>query len=229
MRAVRLAAATGLGVALAPGITLACALELVLAHDVSGSVGPRDYALQQSGMAAAFRDAAVQRAVAGLEGGMIVVVTQWSGLTRQHQATGWHRVSGPESLGRLAETVEGLARPWRNFSTAIGEMLIHAEAVSATAPLHCEHRVIDVSGDGVSNEGRAPGPVAARLAAAGYTINGLVIRGERPDPVPHYAEQVIAGPGAFVEVAADFDDYPRAFRRKLLREIDPPVTASRRP
>ena len=38
--------------------------------------------------------------------------------------------------------------------------------------------------------------------------------------------QVIAGPGAFVEVAANFADYPRAILRKLLREIDQPLILS---
>ena len=37
---------------------------------------------------------------------------------------------------------------------------------------------------------------------------------------------MIAGPGAFVEIAADFADYPRAILRKLLREIDQPMILS---
>ena len=68
--------------------------------------------------------------------------------------------------------------------------------------------------------------VSGPLAAQGYTINGLVIRGAAPDPVAHYRAQVIAGPGAFVEIAADFADYPRAILRKLLREIDQPLILS---
>jgi len=55
--------------------------------------------------------------------------------------------------------------------------------------------------------------------ALGWTINALVIEGASPPPVPHYRAEVIAGPGAFLEVARDFDDYPRAILRKLLREI----------
>ena len=55
-----------------------------------------------------------------------------------------------------------------------------------------------------------------------------MIRGADPDPVAHYRAQVIAGPGAFVEIAADFADYPRAILRKLLREIDQPAIVARR-
>ena len=103
---------------------------------------------------------------------------------------------------------------------AIGEALEHARLVSADAPMPCERRVIDVSGDGVSNEGRPPRPVAQTLADLGFTVNGLVIRGADPDPLPHFEMEVIAAPGAFIEVAASFEDYPRAILRKLLREID---------
>ena len=35
----------------------------------------------------------------------------------------------------------------------------------------------------------------------------------------YYRDRVIRGPGAFVEVANDFNDYREAMKRKLLREI----------
>jgi hypothetical protein len=40
----------------------------------------------------------------------------------------------------------------------------------------------------------------------------------------YYRENVIQGPGAFVEIADDYDDFARAFLRKLLREITPLVS-----
>jgi hypothetical protein len=221
-----LAAALVLVLAFAPRAAPACALELVLALDVSGSVDGREHALQMGGLAAALTDAEVVAAVERLDGGMLVTGTQWSGAARQHRMIGWHRVEDRAGLARLAAAIEGAGRAWRSFSTGIGEALAHARAVSAGAPLRCARRVIDVSGDGVSNEGRPPGPVARALAAEGYVINGLVIRGAEPDPVLHYEAEVIAGPGAFVEVADDFADYADAMRRKLLREIEGPLVVS---
>ena len=219
-------AAAALAFALAPGAAQPCALELVLALDVSGSINAREYALQIGGLADAFETDEIANAVATLEGGMIVTLTQWSGGSRQRHVTGWHHVGDPASLSGFAAEVRAAPRVWRNFSTAIGEALIHAQLVSQTAPVPCARRVIDVSGDGVSNEGRTPRPQAERLSAMGYTINGLVIRGAEPDPVEHYETEVIAGPGAFVEIAENFEDYPRAILRKLLREIDRPVFVS---
>lgn len=224
-RAVALAALIGA----APGPVLACALELILAVDVSGSINSREYALQAGGLADAFETEALAKAVESLEGGMVVTLTHWSGASRQRQMTGWHHLTDPASMAAFAAEVRSTPRAWRNFSTAIGEALDHARMISADAPMVCERRVIDVSGDGVSNEGRPPPVVGRAMGAEGYVINGLAIRGADPDPVRHFEEKVIAGPGAFVEVAEGFADYPRAILRKLLREIDQPMAISTAP
>jgi hypothetical protein len=63
--------------------------------------------------------------------------------------------------------------------------------------------------------------------AAGIVINGLPIVNDRPTfgrmpaiPLDQYFQQsVIGGPGAFLVVAADFDAFGTAVRRKLIREI----------
>jgi len=221
------AAAAMIALLLGTGEARACALELILAIDVSGSVNSREFALQMDGIASALTDPKVIEAVEGLEGGIVATATQWSGSSRQATLTGWHHATDAAGLAGLAQALRGAPRAWRNFSTAIGEALTHALGVSRSAPLACRRRVIDVSGDGVSNEGISPGAVAAGLAAAGYTVNGLVIRGADPDPVAYYEAEVIAGPGAFVETASSFEDYGRAMRRKLLREIEQPLFLSR--
>ena len=105
--------------------------------------------------------------------------------------------------------------------TAVGEALWHANALSATNPRTCSRRVIDISGDGASNRGRAPGPIATALAANGVTVNPLVMRGAKPDPERYYIDHVVRGPGAFLEPADSFDDYAVAIRAKLLRELTP--------
>ncbi len=214
------------GLAVTPGAALSCTLELILAVDVSGSIDSNEFRLQTDGLADAFEHPSLISAVEELDGGMLVTMTHWSGTNRQRQMTHWRRVSDGASMASFAAEVRGSGRAWRNFSTAIGEALAHAAQISTTVPQTCKRRVIDVSGDGVSNEGRPPSMFSRALAAEGYTINGLVIRGADPDPVAHYRNEVIAGPGAFVEVASSFDDYPRAILKKLLREIDQPLILS---
>ena len=204
----------------APGAAFACALELILAVDVSGSINVDEFALQTEGTAAAFEDPQLAEAIIHQPGGVWATYTQWSGASRQRQVTGWHHLTDPSSMAEFATAIRRGGRNWRNYSTAIGEALFHAMKVGETAPANCKRRVVDVSGDGVSNEGRAPRSMAQTLAGLGYTINALVIRGDSPDPVKYYREHVLAGPGAFMEIAEDFEDYPRAIRKKLLREVE---------
>ncbi len=47
-----------------------------------------------------------------------------------------------------------------------------------------------------------------------------MVQGAYPDPASYYRDHVIQGPGAFVALARDFNDYPSVMISKLLREID---------
>ena len=194
------------GALLSPGAAAACALELILAVDVSGSIDHEEFALQTEGIAAAFEHPQLLEAILHQEGGVLVTLTHWSGSSRQRQVTNWHKLTGLDSMKAFAEEIRRGGRDWRNYSTAIGEALFHAMRTGESAPEKCRRKVIDMSGDGVSNEGRAPRAMADALAAMGYTVNGLVIRGDSPDPVRYYEKNVLAGPNAFLEIARDFED-----------------------
>ena len=88
-------------------------------------------------------------------------------------------------------------------------------------------QVIDISGDGPSNVGPDPDPIRDAAVAARITINGLAIVNEIPSVDLYYADHVIGGPDAFLLVAKDYDDFARAIRRKLLREIESAPIAAR--
>ena len=67
----------------------------------------------------------------------------------------------------------------------------------------------------------------AQLVAEGIVINGLPVMmnrnsfGRPPDTTldKYYEENVIGGPGSFMIVASTFEDFGRAVRSKLIREI----------
>ena len=111
------------------------------------------------------------------------------------------------------------------FSTGVGEALAFSAAQFGPVG-DCGRRVIDVSGDGRSNEGRAPKGIGAALAEAGFTVNGLAITGSEPFLEQYFRDNVIAGPGAFVLAARGYSDYPEAIRRKLHRGGDEAGDAS---
>ena len=165
---------------LTPAPSGACGIELVLAIDVSRSVMNAEFDQQTGGLAAAVRHPEIIEAIGWVRGGVAVTVMQWSGPTSQLQTVPWQLVSEPDDINRLADAIAADRRRFFAAYTAIGEALAHADALSARNPWTCARRVIDVSGDGVSNRGRAPRPIAETLAAQGVTVNALVIDGATP-------------------------------------------------
>ncbi|WP_300035992.1 DUF1194 domain-containing protein [uncultured Roseobacter sp.] len=194
---------------------MACQLALVLAVDVSGSVDAREFRIQMDGLAEALRDGIVIDALISQEA--MVTVIQWTGSSRQRQTIPWTPVRSGDDADALAEAVATNKRVWRNFSTAIGEALSASEAALLQVP-HCARRVIDVSGDGISNEGPEPATRHAALAEMGVTVNALAIETDETDLTGWFYENLITGEGAFVITANGFEDYPAQIRRKLQRE-----------
>jgi hypothetical protein len=92
-------------------------------------------------------------------------------------------------------------------------------ALLAAFPAEAARLVLDVSGDGRNNQGRAPGPVRDLAVDAGITINGLAILNEEPELLDHYVAEVIGGPGSFAMDCADYPDFAEAILRKLKREL----------
>lgn len=199
----------------------ACGLALVLALDISSSVNSREYRIQLGGLEAALRDPQIRAAILGAAP-VQVTVFEWSGRVQQDDIIGWTRLSSEADIDALAARLAAHRRTYDVFSTAIGEALGHALSRFDALPEPCARRIVDISGDGVNNEG----PIALRLhpeaERRGVTVNALVIKGAFPDPEVHYRYNVIHGPGSFLMVARNgFEDYPDLIKGKLLRELSP--------
>jgi len=196
---------------------MACDVALVLAIDVSGSVDAKEYRLQADGLSDALGDPVVSEALVNAQA--LVAVVQWSGTERQELSVPWTATDTHADVVALRRAIEAIPRAFRNYSTGIGDALDVAVDLHEAAPRDCLRRVVDVSGDGPSNEGAAPHEIHARLDAAQITVNGLAIEGSEDGIADYYRTHVAHGPGAFVEVAKDYKDFPRAIRKKLLREL----------
>lgn len=201
----------------------ACDLALALAVDVSGSVDPNEYRIQMDGLAEAFRDGSVAEALVRAEAAVILI--QWTGSSRQEVTLPWRQVRTFEEVEALAKDIAEAPRRWRNFSTAIGDALNFALRQFDAAP-DCGRRVIDVSGDGISNEGTEPRDWHPALRAAGITVNALAIEEDAVDLTGYFWENLILGDGAFVVTANRFEDYPARIRLKLLRETTKQVSCA---
>jgi Ca-activated chloride channel homolog len=199
-------------------------LALVLAVDGSASVTYEEFGLIAGGMAAALREPAI---IAGLIGGpaksSICSLLLWSGAGAQEVITDWTLIASAADAASFAEQVDNMPRIVKAGKTAIGEALLASLTLLSHLPDTPARQVVDVIGDGRSNDGIAPGPIRDRMAAAGVTINGLCILHEEPDLLQSYTDEVIGGPGAFALTCQDYPAFAAAMKQKLAREVNAPI------
>ncbi len=201
-------------------MALASDLALVLAVDGSASVTYEEFGLMAGGLAAALRDPEVMSGLTGgRAGASLCALLLWSGAGAQEILVDWTRIASAGEAGAFADEVENVPRVVRAGKTAIGEALLAALTLLSHAPAAATRQVVDVIGDGRSNDGIAPGPIRDRMAAAGITINGLCVLHEEPDLLENYRAEVIGGPDCFALTCSDYADFARAMKQKLTREI----------
>ncbi len=225
-------------------------IELVFAVDTSYSIDGFEYDLLMKGIANAFRTPEIVNLI-GQQDGVAVTLFQWSSEVNAQYMIPWHLLTDPASVSAFAAKVETAERdPDRRF-TGIGEAIDFGVRLIAENAFEGRQLKIDVSGDGRSNTGVSLSKPRQAANALGIVINGLpiltrIVEYSSRTPTPagpmrmgryqartnvdffdletYYREKVIQGPGAFVEIANDYDDFARAFLRKLLRELTPLVS-----
>ncbi len=209
----------------------ACRQALALGLDVSGSVDAREYRLQLDGLAAALTDPEVRATLLAMPAAPVALaVYEWSGPDHQALILDWTPIDGPVALRRVAERLRGWQRAAAPETTALGQALLFGGALLARAP-GCWARTLDISGDGRNNTGPRPRATRGAAVLAGVTVNALVIGADTGNPqdrrqaeigalVSYFRAEVLRGPGAFLETALGFEAYPRAMKRKLLRELE---------
>ncbi|HEX2115722.1 MAG TPA: DUF1194 domain-containing protein [Alphaproteobacteria bacterium] len=193
---------------------------LILLVDVSGSIDNTEYDLQKNGIAAAFRDPAVVRAIWNQPyGRMAVAVVEWSDTA--NLVIPWTVLEDEVSAAQFAAMLDDVVRTSRG-STALGAAVAFAVDLFESCSCEAGRRVIDVSGDGLNNSGALSASAGRDLAVSrGIIINGLPITGEGSDAglYEHYDAEVKGGTGAFIIEARGFEDFARAIRQKLVLEI----------
>lgn len=210
-------AAACLAAMLLPGSAQACKLALILALDVSSSVDGLEYALQRDGLAAALESPDVVEAITQ-DGPIALAIYEWSGRNQSVIVQDWTMLEDRSGVAQVATQLRQQERSYRRFPTALGYALGFGAGLFQTAP-QCERKVIDVSGDGMTNDGFGPQHAYRHFPFDGVTVNGLVVLGADPSVLEHYEMEVIRGPGAFVEIAYGFEEFEDTMARKLYREI----------
>jgi len=192
---------------------------IVLAADVSASINNDRFKLQREGYADALRHPAVLAAIRATHHQRIAVTyVEWSSEHNQTVIVPWTIISNEQEAARVSAILYNAPRSSTNM-TAVGAAINNALLLLEICPFAADRRVIDVSGDGTTNEGVWPAIPRDRAQQQGVQINGIVIFG---DPTPgleeHYREHVQTVDG-FTMVSDNFDVFAYAIINKLIREI----------
>ncbi len=217
-------------------------LELVLAMDASGSISHAEYILQLDGTAEAFRDPVIQAAItSGPSGKIAVNVMLWSDAAFAKVNSGWFVLDGAQTAIEFAARVQDFQLTkdrkigFGGGGTGIGSGVEEALRLLNANRQQGLRRVIDVSGDGVETEfwfskSVMMSEVKKFADAENVTVNGLpILTRNFPHLDKYYEQNVITGAGSFVETAESFEDFGRAIRKKLLREISSTIARAKFP
>lgn len=206
---------------------IAVDVELVLAVDVSYSMDPDEQALQREGYMAALTSREFMQALRhGMNGKVAVTYFEWAGAQDQRIIMPWRVITGPESADSVAAEI-GRAPYRRAARTSISGALQFALPLFEGSGYRGIRKVIDVSGDGVNNNGIPVTIARDEVLAKGITINGLPIMLKRPNPGSmdienldvYYEDCVIGGPGSFVIAIREREKFKEAIRTKLILEV----------
>jgi hypothetical protein len=221
-------------------------VKLVLAADVSRSINDAEFDLQRRGYAAALTNPRVLDAIrAGRHGAITVCFLEWAGEGEQKTVVDWTLIRDADDARLFAAALLAAPRSYVG-RTAIGSAIDFSMGVLGESALEADRVVIDVSGDGTSNQGRSVTEARDAALGAGVVINGLSIFNQRaaqeggylalhtnpPGGIDkYYRENVIGGFGSFVLRIDDFKDFDEAMILKLVTEISsvPAPPASRGP
>ena len=202
-------------------------VELVIAVDVSYSMDPDEQALQREGYITGLTSPEFLNALRQcMHGKIAITYFEWAGAADQQIVVPWRLIDGPASARAFADEVA--RAPYRRaYRTSISGALRFAQPLFEGSGFRGLRRVIDVSGDGVNNQGVPVTLTRDEALERGITINSLPILLKRPSPATmdienldvYYEDCVIGGPGAFVIPIKERDQFREATRTKLVLEI----------
>ena len=151
---------------------------------------------------------------------------EWAGSPHQQIIVPWRLIDGPESADAFAADI-ARAPYTRASRTSLSGAMLFAAPLFQGSGYRGVRRVIDISGDGVNNNGPPVEMTRDEVLAQGITINGLPIMLKRPNPSTmdigeldiYFEDCVIGGPGAFVIPIKERHQFKEAIRTKLVLEI----------
>jgi hypothetical protein len=213
-------------------------LQLVLAADVSGSMSLSELRLQRDGYVDAFRQGDVAEAIlSGAHGRVAVTYVEWAGRDDQVVVVPWMVLADGRDIADFTRRLAAApaADGGRGSHTTLSSALLFCARQFRASGLRSYRKTIDMSGDGIGDDGPPIAGAREQVLGEGITINGLSVelpetnaadgpfaamfRSSPGDVHAYYRDEVIGGPGAFALAVNDLTDFPAAIWRKLVLEI----------
>ena len=208
----------------AQGAGLSIDLELVLAVDVSFSIGINERDVQRLAYVDAFRSPDIAMAmVSGPHRRIAVTYVEWAEAGYQRVVIPWRLIATAADAKRFADDLE--ASPvHRSGATSISDALWFSAALFHGNGFQSDRQIIDISGDGLNNDGEPVSVARDSLSAMRITVNALPLASTESDLSPedltaYYDACVATGFGSFSMPAASTEDFALAMRRKMISEI----------
>ena len=152
---------------------IAVDVELVLAVDVSFSIGVDERDVQRLAYIQAFRDPQIAAAMtAGPSRRIAVAYVEWADAGFQRVVIPWRVIANPSDAARFADDLAA-APVQRSGATSISAALAFSADLFRGNGFQSDRHLIDISGDGLNNEGPPIRSVRDRLDAMGVTVNAL--------------------------------------------------------
>ncbi|AMS42482.1 DUF1194 domain-containing protein [Aminobacter aminovorans] len=201
---------------------------IVFAVDVSGSVDPATAYLQREGHAAAIASQAVLAAITRTRTGCVAITyIEWSSYGQKRSVVPWTHICGAEDAHAVASVIRNGGAKELGCETMCRTSISYAIDLSVTLLTsytgNAANKIIDISANGINNDGLPVEQSRLRAIAAGCTINVIALPDAMPgislDHSQYFADNVIGGPNAFVMPLASPGRYASALRQKLVREI----------
>ena len=204
---------------------------LVLVTDVSRSIDDSEFELEKQGYSTALTNPKVLAAIkGGLAGAIAVAYVEFASSYEVRTVLDWSVIRDDASAQGFARRLAAAPRSFWG-RTAISAGVDRAVQLIAESGYDAPRHVIDVCGDGTNNAGREITDARDDAVKAGIVINGLAIINDHPvswtyahvQPpgglAKYYRDNVMGGPGSFVQEIHDFHTFGEAMSRKLVMEI----------
>src|SRR5262249_53428597 len=127
---------------------------IVLAADVSRSIDDEEFALERRGYADAIESQQLLDAIStGPHGAIALAYLEWAGDGEERVVVDWAVIRNEADARAFVAALTAAPRSFIG-RTAIGAAIDFSFALFAESAFETSRRVIDVSGDGTSNQGR---------------------------------------------------------------------------